>query len=333
MSKKTFYLILIIVAGLLIIGGLIWYFIFKPSTPLAPASSVDFTVPDQVKNGAKIKALSKGPVISARLDGYGILWYYDYSGRLWQFSGDGTIEYNDSGDPIVVDQPPIENLLEIIWPKVFSPDGKKIVYQKSNVLFTSDSSGKNQRTLISDLKLRDVILQWPNANNIALVSKPSGLAVGGLWYLDIRNLSINKVIGDFFGLEILFSPDGNSFIYSYTDQNGQNPKLAIYNKKGEKKNLNNTSTVIDKCAWASDSINVFCAVPKNWPEGMVLPDDYYKKVNLTLDDVWKINIETDEKTLIAKDVGDISNLAVSKDESNLFFVLKENQFLYKLIIK
>ena len=324
MPKKTFYIILIILSGLIIIGGVIWYFILKPEEAAAPTSSVDLTVPGQIKSEANLKVISEGPVISAHFSGDSIL-FYDFSGQLWQLN-QGELK------PVLLDEKPIENLAEIIWPKVFSPDGKKMVYQKNNSLFTGDSSGKNQRTLVSDLKLKDIVLKWPNTNNIALISKPSGTAVGGLWFLDVRNLSIRKIT-DNPGLEILFAPDGNSFIYSYTDQSGKNLTLAVYDKKGNSKIINSVSTLVDKCVWAKDLISIYCAVPKSWPDFAVLPDDYYKNAFLTSDDVWKINPETGEKNLVFQGAGDISNLVVSKDENNLFFILKENQFLYKLIVK
>ena len=326
MSKKTFYIILIIIVVLIVIGALIWYFAFKPEKAAAPAGGVDFTVPGQVKSEGNLKVISEGPVLSLSKNNE-IISFYDFKGQLWQL--------NEAEEkPILANQAPIENLSEIIWPKVFSPDGKKIVYQKNNGLFTSDSSGKNQKTLISDLKIRDIILKWPTANNIVLVSKPSGLIAGGLWFLDIRNSSIKKITDYFFGLEALFSPDGGSFIYSYADQNGKNPVLAVYDKKGNQKTISNVSTLVDKCVWAKDMINIHCAVPKSWPEFAVLPDDYYKNAFLTSDDIWKINTETGEKTLIAENIGDISNLLLIENENpSLFFISKENQFLYKLNVK
>ncbi len=325
MSKKTFYTILIIITGIIIIGGLIWYFMLRPEKAAAPVSGVDFTVPGQIKSTTNLKVISEGPVISLRQNGEVIL-FYDFSGQLWQLN-------QGESKPVLSNQAPIENLTEIIWPKVISADGKKIVYQKNNSLFTSDPSGKNQRTLISDLKLKDVVLKWPTANNIALTSKPSGLVAGSLWFLDARNSSIRKITDNFFGLEALFSPDGSSFIYSYTDQNGRNLRLAVYDKRGNQKIINNVSTLVDKCVWAKDLVNIYCAIPKSWPDFAILPDDYYKNAFLTNDDIWKINTETGEKTLVFQDIGDISNIAVSEDESNLFFISKENQFLYRLILE
>lgn len=325
MSRKTFYIILTVLVGIIIIGGLIWYFVLKPEKVTTPTSGVSFTVPGQTKNETRLKVISESPVISLREES-GTILFYDFSGQLWQLNP-------GEAKPVLSGQAPVENLSDIIWPKTLSPDGKKIVYQKDNGLFTSDPSGKNQRTLIRDLKLKDVILKWLSANRIALISKPSGLIAGNVWFLDTRNLNFSKIIDSFFGLEILFASDGNSFIYSYTDQNGKNPVLAFYDKKGNQKIISNVSTLVDKCVWAKDLINVYCATPKLWPDFAILPDDYYKNAFLTSDDVWKINTETGEKTLIFGFIGDISNLAVSEDENSLFFISKENQFLYRLNIR
>jgi len=361
MPKKTFYIILIIIAGLLIIGGLLWYFLFKPPAP-APESA-GFTAPgrETAKQGLP---LSESPAIAAHFIGDGSILFYDFAGNLWQF------KIGDS-KPAMTDQTAIENPAEIIWSingtnivksgsnqsdigymfsdfskkilvnlrtniksAVFSPDGSKIAYYLSdglniNSLYTSSPDGKSQRSVISALKLRDINLLWPKNNIISLASKPSGLTAGGLWTLNTAILGFTKLIGGLNGLEALWSPDGNNFIYSYTDQNGQNPKLVLY-KKGIFKNLNNLATLVDKCAWAEDSINIYCAVPRSWPDSAILPDDYYKNAFLTADDLWKINTETGEKNLISQAAGDISGLDVNPDNSSLIFISRNNGFLYQL---
>lgn len=366
MPKKTFYIILIALTGLIIIGGIIWYFLLKPSAPAASPQSAGFTLPGQETAAGKLLSISENRVVSAHFSDDSIL-FYDFSGNLWQFK-------NGDSKPTLIDQMAIENPAETIWSvsgknivksglnqsdikyifsdfskkiltnlkaniksAVFSPDGGKIAYYLSdglntNSLYTSNPDGKSQKSLIGALKLRDLNLLWPKNNIISLTSKPSGLTTGNLWVLNTANLGLTRLIDELFGLEVLWSPDGNNFIYSYTGQTGQNPKLATY-KKGNFKNINNISTLVDKCVWLKDSMNIYCAVPQSWPDSTTLPDDYYKNKFLTIDDLWKINTETGEKMLIAKDIGGISNLIVSEDENNLFFILKENQFLYKLIIK
>ena len=365
MSKKTFYIILAILAGLLVIGGLIWYFFFRSSAPATAPQSAGFTSPGQAVVSEILVPISDGPVIAAHFNGDNFL-FYDFSGWFWRVSG---------GDlrPAQVTQPAIEKPADIIWSSTekniiktglnqsdiryvfsdfgetiltnlksgiksaaFSPDAKKIAYYfsdpKNNSLFISDPDGKNQKTLIGGFKLRDVVLEWPKTGQIAAISKPSGLAPGGLWLFDINNSKLTKVIDSLPGLEVVFSPKGDEFIYSYVDQGGQNPILVVY-RNGISKSINNISTLVDKCAWADDSINIYCAIPKSWPGSAILPDDYYKGAFSTNDDVWKINTETGEKNIIFENMGDASNLAPSSGEESLIFILKNSGFLYKLNLK
>ncbi|MCX6813009.1 MAG: hypothetical protein NTV77_00735 [Candidatus Azambacteria bacterium] len=362
MSKKTFYIILIILAGLLIIGGIIWYFIFNSSVPATSPEGPGFTTPGQ--NAAKQwQPISENRVISAHFSDNSIL-FYDFSGNLWQFK-------NDDLKPTPIDQTAIENPAETIWSVngknivkaglnqsdisyafsdfskkiftnlraniksvVFSPDGSKIAYYLSdglniNSLYTSNPDGKSQKSLIGTLKLRDINLLWPKNNIISITSMPSGLTTGNLWVLNMANLGLTKLIDGLYGLETLWSPDGNNFIYSHTDQNDQNPKLAIY-KNGVSKDINNISTLVDKCAWAEDSINIYCAIPQSWPDSVVLPDDYYKNTFSTIDDLWKINTETGEKNLVFQGIGNISNLDVNPNNNSLIFISRNSRFLYQL---
>ncbi|MDP3004305.1 MAG: hypothetical protein Q8N43_02255, partial [Candidatus Azambacteria bacterium] len=229
------------------------------------------------------------------------------------------------------------NLRANIKSVVFSPDGSKIAYYLSdglniNSLYLSDPDGKSQKSLIGALKLRDINLMWPKNNIRSATSRPSGLTTGNLWILNMTNFGLTKLIDRLYGLEALWSPDGNNFIFSYTDQNGQNPKLAIY-KNGASKNVNNISTLVDKCVWVKDSINIYCAVPQSWPDWATLPDDYYKNAFLTIDGLWKINTETGEKNLVFQDVGDISNFDINPNNNRLIFISRNSRFLYQLNLK
>ncbi len=365
MSKKTFYIILIALASIFVIGGLVWYFFFRPSTPATTPQGAGFTLPGQETAAGVLMPIGKSPVIAARFSGGDIL-FYDFSGQLWRMG---------SGDPkpAQVNQPIVENLTDIIWSAIgkniikagagqsdigyifsdpvngalvnlktgiksvaFSPDAKKIIYQvsdsKSNSLFISDPDGKNQKTLIKDFKLRDVILNWPKTGQIAMASLSSGLVPGNLWTLDVGTLKFSKLLDNLLGLEAIFSPDGGAFIYSFVDQNGQNPILAV-NKNGVSKNIENISTLAGKCAWVGELINIYCAVPNAWPDSAVLPDDYYKNAFTTMDNIWEINIETGEKNLVFQNMGDVSNIELSPDGNILIFKSRSSGLLYKLTIK
>lgn len=365
MSRKTIYIILIVIAALLVIGGIVWYLFFR-QTVQVPAGGAEFTVPGgSPETAGKLKAISSGPVISASYNNsQNSLLFYDYSGQLWQLK-------EGAGAPEVVDQSAVENTADIIWSPnltnivksgasetaaryiftdftkkstsnlrsgiksvVFSPDAKSIVYNvaenQTNSLLTSAPDGKSQRILISNFRLRDIILSWPKANQIGITSKPSGLLAGAAWVLDTRTLSFSKIMDSFFGLETLWSPDGNTVAYSFVDQNASNPEIKV-NKNGNIKEIDAVSTLIGKCAWANDSVNLYCAVPKSWPEGMVLPDDFYKKTRLTNDDIWKINTVTGEKGLIASDLRAVAGIIAGRD--NIYVIQEDSQILYQVNLR
>ncbi len=357
--------------GLIIIGWLIWYFIFRSPAPAITPQSADFTLPGEGAGATNLMRISTGPVVSAHFNDDNSILFYDFSGKLWRYKiGDSkstSVEQTTVEDPAEViwslngrniikaglnqsdadftfsdfNEQLFTNLRADIKSAAFSPDGKKIAYYVSsgtsvNSLYTSDYDGKNQKLLAGTLKLRDFDLSWPKNNTLGMASKPSGLITGDIWVLNTANSGITKLldgsINALFGLETLWSPSGDSFIYSYVDSGGQNPKLAVY-KNGVSKNISNISTIVDKCAWAKDSISVYCAIPQSWPSGVILPDDYYKSVFLTADELWKINTETGEKNLISPIMVDVLSLDASVDDNSLIFILKNNNFLYKLDIK
>ena len=363
MSKKTIYIILIIIAGLLVLGGVAWYLFFKPA-PAASIPGADFTVPETASAVAeKISTISFGPVVAAYFNsGQGSILFYDYAGQLWQLK-------NGAPTPEVVSQNPIEDIADVIWSKnltnivqaginnldaryifsdftkkisvnlrggikvlAFSPDNGKIVYNVSetpetNALLVSNPDGRSQRILMNTLKLRDIDLSWPKTNIIGLASKPSGLVSGSAWILNVGSLVLTKVVGALPGLEVLWSPNGNVMAYSFVNQNASNPKLGI-GKNGVLKEVGGISTLVGKCAWVSDSLYLYCAAPKSWPEGMILPDDFYKKIVLTSDDIWKISASTGEKELIVSGLGDVSSVMAGNNV--LYFISGSNRFLYRL---
>ncbi len=366
MPKKTLYIILIIFVVLLIIGVSIWYLFFY-SGQEAALPGAGFTVNGnafQEQGSLKFKSISDGPIVSANYNaGQNLVLFYDYAGQLWQYNeNSGKTAADQSLIANLADVVWSANLKHIlksgenesdakylfsdftkkslttlrsgIKSSAFSPDSGKIAYyvfesQKTNSLLISDPDGKNQRILISNFKLRDVIISWPKTNLLGITTRPSGLVAGSHWTLNTLNSVISKSISNLFGLETLYAPDGSALIYSFVDQNGSNPKLSAIDKKGLTKELG-ISTLTDKCAWMKDSVNVLCAVPASWPESMLLPDDFYKKSRLTNDNIWKINIDTGEKELIASDLGDIGSLLVGDSGNVLYFISRNNQFLYQL---
>ncbi|MCX6813992.1 MAG: hypothetical protein NT078_02170, partial [Candidatus Azambacteria bacterium] len=140
MNKKTFYIIIIVLAGLVIIGGLIWYFIFKSSTPTASLEGPGFTTPGE-KTSKGWTPISENRVISAHFSDDNTILFYDFSGQLWQFK-------NGDSKPIMIEQTAIENPAETIW----STSGGNIVKTGLDQLDTHYIFSDFSKKIIANLK-------------------------------------------------------------------------------------------------------------------------------------------------------------------------------------
>ncbi len=222
-----------------------------------------------------------------------------------------------------------------------SPKNNKIVYyysdklQNINSISIANPDGTKPETLINT-RLKDLRISWINEDKIAITTAPSGLSENILYFLDINNPKLIKILSGVYGLTYKWSSDGSIFIYSQTDDSGNNLRLLSANSAGENKKELRIKTVPEKCVFSKDNITVFCAEPNKIPSGAIMPDDYYKKTFITNDTLWKINLETGKKDLIyqfdEKDDFDLANLILSEDEKTLFFTNRLNGFLYRLKI-
>lgn len=215
----------------------------------------------------------------------------------------------------------------------FSPTSDRIAYnfldhQKGiNKIEVVDVSGKNWQEL-SKIRIQDAILQWPQNDKLAISSLSSASSPSPLIILDIISGKLTKIIPESFGLEILWSPKGDKVIYS-SIQEGAMLKMTMISGS-ETKSLK-TATFAKKCAWAADNIHVFCAVPTYWPARLVLPDDYWRRLFSSDDQIVKINTNTGEETIVFSPpevLPDVQNLFVEPSGKYLFFTNKKDGLFY-----
>jgi hypothetical protein len=133
-----------------------------------------------------------------------------------------------------------------------------------------------------------------------------------------------------------WSPQGDKFIFTKTNEEGKNLYLRVALKDGSAEANINVSTFTDKCVWSQDNRTVFCAIPKNISGTETLPDDYYKGNFISDDEFWKINLETAENTSLiepwerTEETYDAIDLFLSPLEDYLFFVNKKDGLLYSI---
>jgi len=229
------------------------------------------------------------------------------------------------------------NIQWIAW----SPNGDKIAYHyynpetEINNISISNPDGSHWQNILN-IRLKDLIIEWPHPDYISLRTKASGLAEGFIYLLNIKTKALQKVLGGLNGLTGLWSPQGDKILFAYTNEHGKELQLAVANKEGKIIKKLPLKTLPEKCVWSRNNRVIYCAVPQTIPENALLPDDFYKGLLDTSDNFWKINLETGEKEFInlyGNQQFNATDLILSSLENYLIFINQKDGYLYSLKLK
>ncbi len=208
------------------------------------------------------------------------------------------------------------------WLGVSAPDGSSLKFV--------EPMGENGRF---------VQVNWsPTGQIIATYRESSGLNSEKVFFIGLHgeNFKLLPVRGH--GFKGKWLDDGKHLLYStYSQDTGSRPNLWITRADPGNIGLNNSSlniqTWVDKCTMQGTT--AYCAVPESLPEGA----GYVPEVADNIPDlIYKIDLTTGAKTLLARPTGDRNNytveqLMVSSDGSVLYFVDKQTGRLYSIKLK
>lgn len=345
---------------------------FPPgATGTSPVPSTGTTTPQVVtlpSEARKLLRLTDYPIVgpSFNPDGTRILFYKKEGGGLYAVDFDGksadklapiTIvglldaAWSSSGDRSVVsylDQDTVKSFLHIGASSVgvlppgarspaWSPDRRSLAYliTRDGItnLIISDAAGRNPRTVFSN-QLRDASITWVTANKLSFLTAPSGRAEGFLFTYTPGSGSLIQILGPRFGLTARWSPDGSKILASFTNRAGNNPQLALFDASGKELQRLAFATLPDKCAWSSDSQDIYCAIPRQVSPGTTWPDDYLRGELASPDRIVDINPANGDVTpVIDEEQVTVSNILISKDKSLLLFVNRADGTLWRYKLK
>lgn len=218
----------------------------------------------------------------------------------------------------------------------WSPDGKSLAYllpkdDRLNLVI-GDSSGKNAKTVFNT-PLLDAKINWVSTDRISFQTAPSGLAPGFVFTFLRSSGAFNKIIGPFFGLTSLWSPDGSKVLISTTNSAGKNLKVVVGDKDGKALLDLNIKTLADKCVWLNSN-ELYCAVPKVILTETIWPDQYLRGEINPADLIVYLNLEKQEsREIFSEQNFDMTDLLISKTKDYLFFVSRLDGTLWTLKLK
>lgn len=215
-----------------------------------------------------------------------------------------------------------------------SPDNSSMFYLFDNgdtatgIIASSFGNGKNQ---IFSSPFTEWLSGWPNDRMIALTTKPSANVPGFMYSLDPNLKKMTKILSGVNGMTTLTSPSGKLVLYNDNSLN-----LRIYNTDTQNSTSIGIRTLPEKCVWDNSSVVLYCAVP-NYVNGSNFPDDWYQGETSFSDQLWKVNTENGEATILADPASfpggeDVDGIKLSLDQNGdyLFFMNKKDSSLWEL---
>jgi len=370
MSLKKIFIILIILL-ILVVGLLVVYnFFIKKEEPNGSTITPGTSIPTTLLTGP-IQAISQEPVLDPIIDNQKVKYYSKNNGYVFESSFNGSEQTRLSSnillDLLKVLWSPNKDKVIAIFEKdgllgkylydydtgvstsldrnirwlAWSPIEDKVVYQyynpqtEDNNISLANPDG-SQWTNILTTRMKNLIVEWPNSEQITIRTKPSGLAQSVVYTIDLATGDFQKIISETYGLTALWSPLGDKLLFSETNNQGKNLKLKIADLAKSTTGELSFVTLPEKCVWSQDNRTLFCAVPKNIPDSTTLPDDYYKKQVSFTDEFWAINLDTQEtiRIFIPENEGtatyDAKQLLLSPLEDYILFINQKDDLLYSL---
>lgn len=194
------------------------------------------------------------------------------------------------------------------------------------------------------LPLTEWLAFWPSSNNLAILSKPSALSSGFLYFLNLNKAgkatdegALEKILGGGAGLTVSISPDSQRIIYSQTIAGEL--KTFLYDRKTGENRTFVLNTLPEKCVWSERFKEiVYCAEPQTLAAASY-PDDWYQGIVSFSDTIWAVNLDLGDGQALfipASEAGeqiDAIELRVSRDDEYLFFINKKDAGLWGLKLR
>lgn len=254
-----------------------------------------------------------------------ILWPSRGNDFIAQFvdpSGNPAWSYFNSSTQTYFDYP--AQVTAVDW----MPTGNKIMYfwteNGKTTLNLSDPDTRNWQTLADMWENDDVLSVSPDGSQLLFYEVANSKAINPINLVSVDGKLWKGVVKTGFNFGVLWSPDGQKFLFAKKDFNTQKYQLWVYNLASEENKNLGLFTTVDKAVWSKDSNVIFAAVPNsgNTENGGLTVDNFYRMDTSTLDK--KQYSQSAESSIDGRD------LFLNSLDSKLFFRNAQDGGLYYL---
>lgn len=362
MNWKKYLKILTIIIILIAIGFGVYYF-FKKSPAGQNFLGVIFPgtfkageeIGGQPIAGAKLQALTQDPIFD--------YWINSKTGNIYYLSPVGQVIRISGGQEEVVNSQTLSRLNQL----TASPDGTLAIakfnypnFQTFSIFNTVTNSWQplpagtiaaawsptqeiayldakslktlnlaNQKTVeILKLTQKEAELYWRPDSKILLTNSLSSSELESqIWSINLANKTIAPFLNET-GLAIKWSLDGKFGLRLKTVN--RTPLLGLIDENGQALAELTFVTLPSKCLIKEKKI--YCAVPKNLPERISLPENYYKKAVYFEDSFYLIDLNTGGVSTIFNPELPIDAEHLELDNGRLYFKNRLDDKLYSLTL-
>lgn len=216
-------------------------------------------------------------------------------------------------------------------------EGNSIVYtfnDGSNIDLSIINADGSDRGRLLSLRSDEIRMHTsPNKGFVSYTLRPSSYRASSLNAVALSNPEVEPLVTDKFGLDVVWSPDGNYGVITYTtERGGGRMELALIDESGSILETYNISTVAEKIVWSSSSTAFYVLEPEIASD-RVMPDDYYEgKINRFTESLYVVRVGSEDPQLLSDNIGstDASELILNRDETVMFFVNQVDDLIYRL---
>jgi len=337
--------------------------------PAATETQIDTVASGRI---TKVTDLSyqKAEQVALAATGDGVRSYDSSDGKFYKITADGervamsdtayknieNVAWSNTSDQAILEFPDGTNVMydfdnqkQITLPKdwaefQFSDDGGKLAFKDMNAnpdyqwLAIANPDGSGQKYLEPlGTKASQFHVNWsPTGNVVAEYRTGKSGDTSSIYFVGQNNENFRTITANGYGVESKWAPDGEKLLYSaHSFSTSNKPMLYIVDAAGDNIGYNhqslNLNTWADKCAFA-DKETMYCAVPKELPEGADLLPSI---ADSTPDYLYKVNVRTGVKSFIAEpEYGyTIDQIMPSENGEDLFFTDKQTGTLHSIKLK